>query len=268
MLIKIANILKLQAKTEEEILHKEDFTFFGTKKVDPKTKTILVDKLFSAVSDKYDIMNDLMSGGIHRIWKDIFCMMIDNPEGVILDMAGGTGDITRRIHNFSKSQGFKPSITICDLNIEMLSKAQEKLLDEAIIDVNYINSSAENLPFANNSFDYYVVAFGIRNFSDMSKSLKEAKRVLKKGGKFLCMEFSKPRNMILHKAYDIYSKYVIPNLGSAFGDKESYQYLVESIEKFPPQEEFAQIITDAGFSRTTYRNLSGGIVAIHSAIKL
>ncbi len=249
-------------------MFKEEFTFFGTQKVNSKTKMELVDKLFSEVSGKYDLMNDLMSGGVHRIWKDIFCMMIDNPEGKLLDMAGGTGDISKRFYNFSRSQGYDPSVTICDLNIDMLNKGQENLINSGITGINYINACAEDLPFGNDSFDYYTVAFGIRNFSNIPSSLKEAKRVLKSGGKFLCMEFSKPENLLLSKAYGLYSKLVIPNLGSALGDRDSYQYLVDSIEKFPSQDNFAQMITDVGFSRTTYRNLSGGIVAIHSAIKL
>lgn len=247
---------------------KDNFTFFGKKIVDRETKTKLVNQVFSSVSSKYDLMNDLMSGGVHRLWKDIFCMMLDNPGACLLDVAGGTGDISKRFFKFAESQKIKPNITICDLNADMLEYGQSKLLDEGIVGINFINANAENLPFADESFDYYTVAFGIRNFSNISQSLIEAKRVLKKNGKFLCLEFSRPQNMLLSRAYSLYSKIVIPNLGGMLGDKESYQYLIESIQKFPTQEDFADMIKDAGFSNVAYRNLSNGIVAIHSATNL
>lgn len=247
-------------------MDKEDYTFFGEKKVDFKTKTLLVDKVFSNVAGKYDLMNDLMSLGIHRLWKEVFCMLLDNPNARLLDVAGGTGDISSKFYRFAKSQSIQPEITICDINIDMLDTGREKLINKGVIGIDYVNANAESLPFPDNSFDYYSVAFGIRNFSDINASLREAKRVLKKGGKFCCLEFSKPQNTMLDTAYNIYSKFVIPNLGSLLGDRDSYQYLIESIQKFPSQNIFAKMISDAGFENIYYRNLSGGIVAIHCGI--
>ncbi len=247
---------------------KEDFTFFGTKKVAGNIKTDLVDKLFSNVSSRYDIMNDLMSGGIHRIWKDQFSMLMDKPKARLLDVAGGTCDITERYYSFAEKNGYKPEIVVCDLNHEMLKLGSDKMMNKGLIGINFINGNAESLPFADNSFDYYSVSFGIRNFTYIDKALKEAKRVLKKNGKFLCLEFSKPRNMLLNKVYDIYSRSVIPALGSTLVDKESYEYLVESIKKFPSQEEFMKMIKDAGFHDVAFRDLSGGIVAIHTGYKV
>lgn len=247
--------------------NQDNYTFFGARKVAQSVKTQLVDSLFSGVAGNYDLMNDLMSGGIHRLWKDDFCKLLDNPNAKLLDVAGGTCDITKRFFKFSKRSGSNPDITVFDLNIDMLSLGADKLTNEAILGVNFVNGSAENLPFADETFDYYTVSFGIRNFTDIMAALKEAKRVLKKGGKFLCLEFSKPENMILNKMYDVYSKFVIPNLGSAFGDREAYEYLVESIKKFPSQDEFAKMIKESGFLDVAYRNLSGGIVAIHTGYK-
>lgn len=246
----------------------EDSIFFGHKKVSYDIKTRLVEKLFSNVYEKYDLMNDIMSVGIHRVWKDIFCLILDNPEAHLLDMAGGTGDITKRFHKFAESHHQTPKITMCDLNFDMLNKGKEKLINQGIIGVDYVSTAAENLPFKDESFDYYTVSFGIRNFTDISQSLREAKRVLNKGGKFLCLEFSKPQGAVLSNVYDIYSKFVIPNMGAAIGDRHSYEYLVESIERFPGQQEFANLISDAGFEKVSYRNLSGGIVAIHTAYKM
>lgn len=245
----------------------KDKVFFGAKKIAYEMKTSLVNSLFTNVASKYDLMNDLMSAGGHRLWKNRFCSLMDNPNAKILDVAGGTCDITKRFYKFCEENGAQPDITVCDLNIEMLKLGEEKLLNNGIYSVKFVNGAAEALPFADNSFDIYSVAFGIRNFTDIEKSLKEAKRVLKKGGKFMCLEFSKPQNPLLNKAYNIYSKFVIPNLGKAIIDKESYQYLVESIEQFPPQEEFAEIIEDSGFKDAGYQNLSDGIVAIHTAYK-
>lgn len=246
----------------------EKFTFFGSKKIPLDIKNTLVDNLFSNVSDKYDLMNDLMSVGIHRIWKDKFVSMLENPSAKLLDMAGGTCDIAKRFYQFSKNSGCSPDITVCDLNLDMMLAGRKKLLKNNISDVDFVNAKAEELPFKNNLFDYYTVSFGIRNFADMSKSLKEAHRVINKGGKLFCLEFSKPQNKLVKQAYDIYSNLYIPSLGGLMGDKDSYQYLVESIEKFPSQEEFCKIIEEAGFKNVSYQNMSNGIVAIHMAEKL
>lgn len=241
--------------------------FFGAKKIAYDMKTSLVNSLFTNVAGKYDLMNDLMSIGIHRIWKNRFCSLMDNPNAKILDMAGGTCDITKRFYRYCEENGKNPDITVCDLNLEMLKLGEEKLINNRIFSVKFVNAAAETLPFESNYFDVYSVAFGIRNFTDIETSLKEAKRVLKKGGKFMCLEFSKPQNPVLDKIYNIYSQFVIPSLGKAIVDKESYQYLVESIEKFPPQNEFAKMIEDSGFSDVGYQNLTDGIVAIHTAYK-
>ncbi len=251
----------------EQIIEKkveEEFTFFGAKKVASNIKTDLVDKLFSNVSDRYDIMNDLMSWGIHRIWKDQFSMLMDIPKAKLLDVAGGTCDIAERYYGFVERNGYKPDITVFDLNHDMLKIGSDKMLNKGLIGVNFVNGNAENLPFADGSFDYYSVSFGIRNFACIDKALKEAKRVLKKNGKFLCLEFSKPKNLLLSKLYDLYSKNVIPALGSTLVDRDSYEYLVESIKKFPSQEEFVEMVREAGFSNVAFRDLSGGIVAIHT----
>ncbi|MDX1924606.1 MAG: class I SAM-dependent methyltransferase [Rickettsiaceae bacterium] len=241
--------------------------FFGYQKVDQKTKLGLVNEIFSKVTDKYDLMNDLMSGGIHRIWKDTFCKMVDRLDGAILDMAGGTGDISAKLYKNSILAKLRPNITLSDLNIDMIDKARDRHYNKNILDIKYVSSAAENLPFPNGSFDYYLVSFGIRNFANITKSLQEAKRVLKPGGRFLCLEFSHPKHPILAKLYGLYSKNIIPNIGGVLGDRDSYKYLVDSIETFPKADEFSEIIRSCGMNSVSYRLLSGGIVAIHSAYK-
>jgi demethylmenaquinone methyltransferase / 2-methoxy-6-polyprenyl-1,4-benzoquinol methylase len=249
-------------------LEENNYTHFGSKQIPKTLKSAMVNSIFSNVSSKYDVMNDLMSFGTHRVWKDIFLMQMDMPSAKLLDMAGGTCDIAKRFYKFSKSFGYNPDITVCDINIDMLKNGQNKMCNNGYFGAQYVNSAAEDLPFTDESFDYYSVAFGIRNFTDIEKSLKEAYRVLKKGGKFICLEFSQPNTTILDKLYKLYSNNYIPALGSVMGDRESYKYLVESIEKFPPQEEFRSIIKNAGFNDVNYKNLSGGIVAIHTAFKI
>ncbi|MDX2050235.1 MAG: class I SAM-dependent methyltransferase [Rickettsiaceae bacterium] len=241
--------------------------FFGEKIVDQETKTFFVNRLFSRVSDKYDLMNDLMSIGLHRYWKDAFVQGLDNPNARLLDVAGGTGDITKRFYDFATKHSVNPTIVLCDLNLDMMKKSSEKLVNKGVIGVNYVNANAENLPFKDNSFDYYTVSFGIRNFANIPKSLNEAFRVLKKGGKFMCLEFSRTQNEIFGSMYKLYSKCFIPTLGSLFVDHDSYKYLVDSIEKFPSQTEFLALIKDSGFKDVSYRNLTNGIVAIHTAFK-
>ncbi|NDB83233.1 MAG: ubiquinone/menaquinone biosynthesis methyltransferase [Alphaproteobacteria bacterium] len=258
-------------------------TFFGLQKVDQNTKERLVDSLFSKVSDKYDLMNDLMSLGIHRLWKDEFCKERIKYDEPILDMAGGTGDISLKLYKSSIGLGSVPTsqigegldsqktqiprITLCDLNIDMIEKSRRKHYDSNILNIKYVCAPAERLPFPSEVFGSYVVAFGVRNFANIEEGLKEAERVLKPGGRFLCLEFSKVSNPILSSLYQAYSKYVIPNLGSLLGDRDSYQYLVDSIEKFYSAEEFLSLVENAGFGCASYRTLSGGVVAIHSAYK-
>lgn len=234
------------------------------------SKKEFVEDVFNNVASKYDIMNDVMSFGIHRLWKDAFALKLDNPNAKLLDIAGGSGDISQRFYKYCKENNVdNPQITLTDINPNMLKTGIENLTNKGILGINYVCCDAENLPFENNYFDYYTVAFGIRNFSNISKSLSEAKRILKKGGKFLCLEFSKIQNPFLSSLYNSYSNFCIPKMGSLIaGNSEPYEYLVDSIKKFPSQDSFAEMIKDAGFSSVSYKNLSGGIVAIHTAYKI
>lgn len=243
---------------------------FGFAKVDFDQKKNLVKEVFSNVANKYDLMNDLMSLGIHRLWKDHFIKQIPNLSSNILDVASGSGDIAFRIMERGRGRNITPNITLCDINQEMLEVARNKAIDSNILTgLDYIIADAENLPFEDNSFDYYTIAFGIRNVSDISKVLQEACRVLKPMGKFLCLEFSKVEHHLLRKLYDFYSFNIIPKIGKAVADNESaYQYLVESIKLFPDQDNFLIMLKDAGFSMASYENLTGGVVAVHSGYKL
>jgi ubiquinone/menaquinone biosynthesis methyltransferase len=243
--------------------------FFGYKEVSASQKTSLVNKVFSSVSSKYDIMNDLMSGGLHRFWKQEFIKHIPDFQGKFLDMASGTGDIAIKICKKSYELYSKEAdITACDASSEMLEIGRNKALDIGITNIKYEVSFAEKLPFKANSFDYYIVAFGIRNFTDIKGALKEALRVLKPGGKFLCLEFSKVQNPALESIYDFYSMNVIPFIGKVVAnDEEAYRYLVESIRKFPDQIEFKNMIEDAGFTNARYSSMTFGTVAIHTGYK-
>ncbi len=247
----------------------EKKTFFGYKEVLASEKTGLVNKVFSSVASKYDIMNDLMSGGLHRLWKEEFIRAIPDLQGSFLDIASGTGDIALKIYKKScELHGKKPDITACDASKEMLEMGRNKALDKGIVDIKYELCFAEDLPFKDNVFDYYTVAFGIRNFTDIKAALKEALRVLKPGGKFLCLEFSKVELPVLEQLYNFYSMNIIPFIGKiVVNDKESYDYLVESIRKFPNQIEFKKIIEEAGFTNVKYSSLTFGTVAIHTGYK-
>lgn len=241
--------------------------WFGEKQVSPEEKTGLVIDVFDSVAKKYDIMNDLMSGGLHRIWKDRLIRMIrPRPGQKFLDVAGGTGDIAFRIR---KKTGPNTAITVFDLNQHMLDVGRDRAVDHGWLnDFEWITGNAESLPFPDNSFDVYTIAFGLRNVTHIDTALKEAFRVLKPGGQFYCLEFSRVDQPLLSKAYDAWSFYAIPRIGKAItGDQESYQYLVESIRKFPSQRKLARRIEDAGFASSKYWNLSAGIVAIHKGIK-
>jgi len=243
---------------------------FGFRQVGAGEKQPLVNEVFHSVANKYDLMNDLMSAGLHRLWKDAFVAMIAPPRRQgwhLLDVAGGTGDIAFRAVETSRRQA---KATILDINASMLEvgrqRAEKKRLDAYC---DFVEANAEQLPFEDNSFDAYSIAFGIRNVPDIARALKEAYRVLKPGGRFLCLEFSDVEMPFLDKIYDLWSFHAIPRLGSVIaGDEDSYRYLVESIRKFPNQPRFATIIEQAGFARVQWRNLSGGIVAIHSGWKI
>jgi demethylmenaquinone methyltransferase/2-methoxy-6-polyprenyl-1,4-benzoquinol methylase len=210
-----------------------------------------------------------MSFGVHRLWKDEFCSLIPNLAGTILDVAGGTGDIAFRIKSNAKKQNKDPHIIVCDINQEMLKVCRDKAIDKNILKkLDIIVGDAEKLPFQDNSFDYYTVAFGIRNMLSIEKTLKEAYRVLKPTGKFLCLEFSKVQHDIMRPLYDLYSFNLIPTIGNFVAKNQgAYKYLAESISLFPDQEDFKTMIQTAGFSDVSYKNLTFGVAAIHHGFK-
>jgi len=229
-----------------------------------KNSERFVAKIFQDVFDKYDLMNDLMSLGIHRVWKRNFIHWL-NPQKntTLVDVASGTGDIAKL---FLSEIDYKGQVYCVDENKGMLDLNKKKLKENT--NVKWFCNNAEKLPFENNHFDYYTISFGIRNVSNLSNTLKEAYRVLKPGGRFLCLEFSKVKNEFLNKLYKTYSK-SLPRIGKIIvGKSEPYEYLIKSIEKFHSQEEFFKQIEKQNFAKISYRNLSGGIVAIHSAWKV
>jgi len=244
---------------------------FGFKTVPAEARQGLVNDVFSLVAGRYDLMNDLMSGGLHRLWKDDLMAMLAPPRSErsfrLLDVAGGTGDITLR---FLEAGGPGARATLLDINPEMIAVGRRRLGDAGLAGrADLVVGNAEALPFADKSFDALTVAFGIRNVTHIDRALAEAFRVLRTGGRFLCLEFSACEVPLLDRLYDFHSFEVIPRLGRlAAGDAAAYRYLVESIRRFPRQEPFADMIRAAGFSRVGYRNLTGGIAAIHSAWRL
>ncbi len=253
--------------TNKDTAPNPESTQFGTKTVSAEEKTTLVRGVFDSVADNYDIMNDLMSGGLHRLWKDRLIRMIrPKPRMKCLDVAGGTGDIAFRIR---KKAGPSADITIFDLNQNMLSVGRDRAIDKGWINkFDWITGNAETLPFPDNHFDVYTIAFGLRNVTHIDTALKEATRVLKPGGRFFCLEFSHVQQPILAKAYDLYSFTALPKIGEIVAkDRESYQYLAESIRKFPKQQELIERMTQAGLKNCSFSSLSAGIVAIHTGTK-
>ena len=233
-------------------------------KIHRKNNERLVTKVFQDVFDKYDLMNDLMSLGIHRLWKKNFIHLL-NPQKntVLIDVASGTGDIAKLYLN---SVNYRGQVYCVDENKGMIDLNKKKLKENN--KVKWFCNNAEKLPFKNNYFDYYTISFGIRNVNNINNALKEAHRVLKPGGRFLCLEFSKVKNEILNKLYKTYSK-LIPQIGKfTVGKSEPYAYLVNSIEKFHSQEKFFEQIRKQNFINVSFRNFTGGIVAIHSAWKI
>ncbi|HEY1246694.1 MAG TPA: bifunctional demethylmenaquinone methyltransferase/2-methoxy-6-polyprenyl-1,4-benzoquinol methylase UbiE [Hyphomicrobiaceae bacterium] len=241
---------------------------FGFKTVPEEARQGLVNEVFSSVAGRYDLMNDLMSGGLHRLWKDDLVGMLAPPRSDrpfhLLDVAGGTGDITLKA---LCAGGPGTRVTLLDISPEMIEVGRRRIAEADLSDrVAFTIANAEALPFPDKTFDAYTIAFGIRNVTHIDKALSEAHRVLKTGGRFLALEFSACEVPLLDRLYDFHSFEVIPRLGQlAAGDAEPYRYLVESIRRFPRQERFAEMIRAAGFSRVSFRNLTGGIAAIHSA---
>lgn len=246
---------------------------FGFREVPSEEKSSLVRGVFESVADRYDLMNDLMSGGIHRLWKSAMIDWLRPRIGQhFIDVAGGTGDIAFRI---SKSLGPGRSVSgsrivVCDLTPAMLEVGRDRAIDRGILSgIEWVNGDAERLPFADRSFDAYTVAFGFRNLTHLDQALAEARRVLRPGGRLLCLEFSHVAVPVLDRLYDLYSFQVLPLLGQIVThDRPAYQYLVESIRRFPRQDELAQRIGAVGFDRVTFRNLTGGIAALHSAWRI
>jgi demethylmenaquinone methyltransferase/2-methoxy-6-polyprenyl-1,4-benzoquinol methylase len=243
---------------------------FGFRGVRLGDKQALVDDVFHSVARRYDLMNDLMSGGLHRLWKDALVSALNPPQTGrpfrVLDAAGGTGDVAFRL--VERSRGHV-KITVADVNASMLEIGRERAEKRGVKNIVFREANAEKLPFVEATFDAYTIAFGIRNVPRVEEALAEAFRVLRHGGRFLCLEFSEVAVPVLDRLYERYSFGVIPRLGRVVtGDAEAYRYLVESIRTFPNQERFADMIRAAGFRRVTYRNFSGGIAALHSAWKI
>ncbi|OXU25446.1 hypothetical protein TSAR_011430 [Trichomalopsis sarcophagae] len=263
-----------QNKTQAADKDDDKTTHFGFKTIKESEKTKEVYSVFENVANSYDQMNDAMSFGIHRIWKDQFIQRLDPEHGTrLLDCAGGTGDITFRYLTYLKNKcnpkAIKSHVTVCDINANMLDVGQVRAKRQGFTvengyDIAWQQANAEELPFDSETYTAYTIAFGIRNVTRVDKALAEAYRVLKPGGRFLCLEFSHVDNDLLRWVYDQYSFQVIPVLGTLIaGQWQPYQYLVESIRKFPKQEEFKEMISNAGFKRVTYENMTFGTVAIH-----
>jgi demethylmenaquinone methyltransferase/2-methoxy-6-polyprenyl-1,4-benzoquinol methylase len=237
---------------------------FGYEDIAPEDKTARVGAVFSSVAKKYDVMNDAMSGGMHRLWKDKFVRRVKpQPGEQILDMAGGTGDIAFRLNESGAS------VTVSDINQDMLDVGIERAMARGIDDLVWSRQNAEELSFPDRFFDAYTIAFGIRNVTRIDLALAEAHRVLKFGGRFFCLEFSTTQWPGFKDAYDFYSHKIVPRVGQAIaGDAESYRYLFESIRRFPTMPDFERMIREAGFVRTKVEPILGGLVAIHSGWKV
>lgn len=247
---------------------------FGSRPVGENERQGLVNQVFATVAERYDLMNDLMSGGLHRLWKADMIAWLNPPRSGarpyrLLDVAGGTGDIALRFA-LATAEASDATATICDISPEMLAVGQRRIEAANLTHrIKTVEGNAEALPFADRAFDAYTIAFGIRNVTHIDKALSEAYRVLKPGGRFLCLEFSHVEVPLLDKLYDFHSFQVIPRLGQlTAGAREPYDYLVESIRKFPRQEAFAGMVRAAGFEQVTYRNLTGGVAAMHSGYRI
>lgn len=248
-------------------MEKDQYTDFGFQKVKAGEKADRVAEVFHSVAGKYDLMNDLMSGGVHRLWK-LFTieMAAVRPGQAILDIAGGTGDLAAK---FSHLTGPTGTVVLADINAAMLRVGRDKLLDRGLSqNLRFAQADAQYLPFPDNTFDCITIAFGLRNVTDKALALRSMLRVLKPGGRLLVLEFSKPQSNLLEKAYDTYSFRILPLMGRLVaGDASSYRYLAESIRMHPDQETLKEMMETAGFSQCSYHNMTGGIVALHKGIK-
>ena len=248
-------------------MSEKDTTHFGYKDVAKDAKAGMVADVFHSVASRYDLMNDLMSGGIHRIWKRFTIELSGVRKGnAVLDIAGGTGDLAAR---FADIVGPDGRVVLADINDSMLQVGRDKLLDHGRQgNLEFVQADAQYLPFPDDSFDCITIAFGLRNVTDKDLALRSMLRVLKPGGRLLVLEFSKPENPLLSKAYDTYSFRVLPMMGRLVAnDSDSYQYLAESIRMHPDQDTLKEMMEDAGFSRCEYHNMTGGVVALHKGVK-
>ena len=245
----------------------KDTTHFGYREVDVDDKAGLVAGVFDSVASRYDLMNDLMSGGIHRLWKRFTIELSGVRSGNrVLDIAGGTGDLAAK---FAPLLGPEGEVVLADINASMLRVGRDRLIDRGVPgNLRYVQADAQYLPFPDDYFDCITIAFGLRNVTDKDRALRSMLRVLKPGGRLLVLEFSKPDNPLLSRAYDAYSFSVLPLMGRLVtGDSDSYQYLAESIRMHPDQETLRGMMETAGFDRCDYHNMTGGVVAVHRGIK-
>ncbi|WP_025897420.1 bifunctional demethylmenaquinone methyltransferase/2-methoxy-6-polyprenyl-1,4-benzoquinol methylase UbiE [Sneathiella glossodoripedis] len=257
-----------EPKNTEDNRDPSSTTHFGFRNVAVEEKAGLVRGVFDSVAENYDLMNDLMSAGVHRLWKTAMIDWLNpRPGQHLLDVAGGTGDISFKFMDRIDEDG---QVTVLDINHNMLSVGQGRAIDQGRINgYRWVNGDAMKLPMPDKSVDAYTIAFGIRNVTDIPMALREARRVLKPGGRFMCLEFSKVTLPGLKEFYDFYSFNILPKIGGVVAnDKESYQYLVESIRKFPDADQFKEMIGVAGLGQVKYRRLSGGIAALHSAWRI
>jgi demethylmenaquinone methyltransferase/2-methoxy-6-polyprenyl-1,4-benzoquinol methylase len=246
----------------------DNTTHFGYKDVPAGEKQAMVADVFHSVAAKYDVMNDLMSFGVHRLWKRFTIDMSGvRPGNKVLDLAGGTGDLTKK---FSKIVGPSGTVVLADINSSMLEVGRERLTNQGYVgNIEYVQANAQYLPFEDNTFDVITIAFGLRNVTDKDEALRSMFRVLKPGGRLLVLEFSQTNNPLLKKAYDLYSFTALPLMGKLVtNDSESYKYLAESIRMHPDQETLKGMMEEAGFNRVSYHNMTGGMVALHRGIKV
>jgi len=249
-------------------MNDKETTHFGYREVDKSAKEGLVADVFHSVAARYDLMNDLMSVGIHRVWKRFTVELSGVRKGHwVLDIAGGTGDLAAR---FSRIVGPEGQVILADINDSMLAVGRDKLLDSGLHgNIGFVQADAQSLPFRDDSFNCITIAFGLRNVTDKDAALRSMWRVLKPGGRLLVLEFSKPENELLSRVYDTYSFRVLPVMGRLVAnDSDSYRYLAESIRMHPDQETLKGMLEDAGFARVEYHNMTGGIVAVHRGIKV